>query len=82
MLVAGGTAFSFYEKDIQRMQDKKRRIEAHRNDKTRFQVRSYWLAAVLGMIQPVHRLTCIHNYVLGINYDLQPLFGLATFHMY
>lgn len=38
MLAGGGAAFSFYEKDMQRMQEKQRRIQAHRNNKARFQV--------------------------------------------
>eukprot|EP00892_Ulva_mutabilis_P008662 jgi/Ulvmu1/6168/UM028_0024.1 len=55
MLSAGGAQFSFYEKDMQRIQDKKRRIEAHRNDKSKFQVIS-GLASVLESVQYVTRL--------------------------
>lgn len=38
MLVVGGAQFSFYEKDMQRIQEKKKRIEAHRNNRSMFQV--------------------------------------------
>lgn len=42
MFRRGGAPFSFYEKDIQRIEEKKRRIDAHRKDRTRFQV---WCAS-------------------------------------
>lgn len=38
LVSSGGAQFSFYERDMQRIQDKKKRIEAHRKDRSKFQV--------------------------------------------
>jgi uncharacterized protein involved in type VI secretion and phage assembly len=37
-LLSSGAAPSFYEKDLERREEKLRRLEAHRNNKNRFQV--------------------------------------------
>lgn len=37
-MLSSGAAFSFCEKDLERREEKARRLEAHRNNKNRFQV--------------------------------------------
>lgn len=37
-MMSDGSAFSFYVKDMERREEKARRLEAHRNNKNRFQV--------------------------------------------
>jgi hypothetical protein len=47
MLSEGAGAFSFYETDLRKMKEKKERLEAHRNNKNRFQVCSDGAASAL-----------------------------------
>ena len=39
-MLSSGSAFSFYEKDLKRREEKARHLEAHRNNKNRFQVQN------------------------------------------